>query len=247
MGEALFELEQILRSKQGNLTSQESIVLMTCKANALKDFTIGAGAGAGIVWLATRRLSNLLRINLSGGAAAFSGLWRFGKSLDSCVEHILALDGSQMQKELANIILKKYRNDPRTMQLVSKHFYSEKVFDDSSSDQPKLRWRYRNFFGDNVVHSQQTHDDDSYNDKTDSVKNDVEKTSLEHKQHLTNQSVDAMANPFDCVLGLPGRVEEIPHATTSTASPKRHGRSHKKAHRRRRMRHQEVSSDSEHA
>lgn len=45
------------------------------------------------------------------------------------------------------------------MQHISKHFYSEKVFDDS--DQPKLRWRYRNFFSDNVAHGQRTHEGDS--------------------------------------------------------------------------------------
>jgi hypothetical protein len=53
----------------------------------------------------------------------------------------------------------KYQDDPQKMQLISKHFYSEKVFDDS--DQPKLRWRYRNFFSDNVAHGQRTHEGDS--------------------------------------------------------------------------------------
>lgn len=53
----------------------------------------------------------------------------------------------------------KYQDDPPKMQHISKHFYSEKVFDDS--DQPKLRWRYRNFFSDNVAHGQRTHEGDS--------------------------------------------------------------------------------------
>uniref|UniRef100_A0A5B7CCM8 Uncharacterized protein n=1 Tax=Davidia involucrata TaxID=16924 RepID=A0A5B7CCM8_DAVIN len=242
MGEALFELEQILRSNQGKLTSQEANVLMTCKAKAIKDFTIGAGAGGGIVWLATRRLSNLFRINLSGGAAALFGLWKFGRSLDSCIEHILALDGSRMQKELANIMLKKYQNDPWTMQLISKRFYSEKVFDDSSSDQPKLRWRYRNFFGDSVAYSQRTHDSDSYGDKTD-----LENPDLEPKQVSMNPGVEAMANPLDCVFGVPGRVEEIHQPNISSMPPRGHGRSHKRSHRRHRMRHQRVSSNTQHA
>lgn len=48
------------------------------------------------------------------------------------------------------------------MQLISKHFYSEKVYDDSVLDQPKIRWRYRNYFSDNVAHSQRTHENDSH-------------------------------------------------------------------------------------
>ncbi|RVW55825.1 hypothetical protein CK203_075805 [Vitis vinifera] len=64
------------------------------------------------------------------------------------------------------------------MQLISNHFYSEKVFDDSTSDKPKLRWRHRNFFGDGASHNQGTHDDDdhvidSQNDNH-SYKNDLE-------------------------------------------------------------------------
>ncbi|CAL5392850.1 unnamed protein product [Camellia sinensis] len=290
MGDALFELEQILRSKQVKFTSQEANVLMMCKSNAIKDFTIGAAGGGGVTWLATRRLNNLFRINLSAEvedlsagshtyqrqiqleimmfnksirtAVAF-GLWRFGRSLDSCIGHILTLEGSRMQKELANIssrtpidisaysrskfsrqgvrlILKRYQNDPRTMQLVSKHFYSEKVFDDSSTDQPKIRWRYRNFFGDNVANSQRTHGSDSCSDKTDSEKTDMENTD-EPKCFSRNSSADAITNPLDCVFGIPASTEEIHHTNTSGTSPKRHGRGHKRSHRRHRMHRHEVS------
>ncbi|CAL5395447.1 unnamed protein product [Camellia sinensis] len=270
MGDALFELEQILRSKQVKFTSQEANVLMMCKSNAIKDFTIGAAGGGGVTWLATRRLNNLFRINLSAvrksylsktgtardhdvqqkrTAVAF-GLWRFGRSLDSCIGHILTLEGSRMQKELANIssrtpieisaILKRYQNDPRTMQLVSKHFYSEKVFDDSSTDQPKIRWRYRNFFGDNVANSQRTHGSDSCSDKTDSEKTDMENTD-EPKRFSRSSSADAITNPLDCVFGIPASTEEIHHTNTSGTSPKRHGRGHKRSHRRHRMHRHEVS------
>lgn len=37
------------------------------------------------------------------GAAVVLGLWRFGMSLESCVDHILAIEGSRLQKELANM------------------------------------------------------------------------------------------------------------------------------------------------
>ena len=59
----------------------------------------------------------------------------------------------------------KYQNDPSLMRLISKHFYSERIFDDSTSNAPKLRWRYRNSFSDNVVHGHRAHDNDSH-DKT---------------------------------------------------------------------------------
>ena len=58
-------------------------------------------------------------------------------------------------------IVTKYRDDPWIMRLISKHFYSEEVFDDSTADRPKIRWRYRNFFSDNVVHGQRTNESDS--------------------------------------------------------------------------------------
>lgn len=35
------------------LTSQEVNVLMACKAHAVRDFSVGAGAAGGVVWLGT--------------------------------------------------------------------------------------------------------------------------------------------------------------------------------------------------
>ncbi|CAK9160694.1 unnamed protein product [Ilex paraguariensis] len=72
-------------------------------------------------------------------------------------------------------------DDKWTTHLLSKHFYSEKVYDDSSSDQPKLRWRHRNFFADNGA-PQRSHVSDSSDDKTDSEKTDTEKMDVELKQ-----------------------------------------------------------------
>lgn len=250
MGEALFELEQILRSKQEKLTSQETNVLMACKADALREFTVGGVVAAAVSWLATRRLSTLYRINLSAGSAAISAFWRFDRSLDSSVEHILSSDGSRMQMELANIILRKYGDNSTTMRLITKHFYSEKVFDDSSTDQPKIRWRYRNFFSDNVALSQRTHNGDAhgYGENTDLQKTDTENTNEpKHVPVARSPDLDAITNPFDCVFGVTGSSEEIHPTSTSSISPKRHGRSHKRSHRRHRMRHHEASSKFQHS
>ncbi|KAJ6981723.1 hypothetical protein NC653_024965 [Populus alba x Populus x berolinensis] len=177
MGEALFDLEQVLRSQKETLTHQEMNILQSCKSKAVRQFTFGVLTGATVAWAATWKLSWFARANISGGAAIFFGFWRFGKSLDSGVDHILAMDGSRMQKELANIMVNKYRDDPWTMQHLNRRFYSEKVFDDSNLHMPILSLQYRNSFGDNVAYGQRTHDSDSHDashSDSDIKRDDVE-------------------------------------------------------------------------
>ncbi|XP_042517226.1 uncharacterized protein LOC122091389 isoform X2 [Macadamia integrifolia] len=239
MGDALVELEQIFRSSKYQLTREEANVFHTCRARSVRDFIVGACVASGAVWTATRSLRYAMRINLSVGAAVFSGGWRFNRSLDSCLGDILSLEGSRMQKELANLILKKYRDDPWRMQLVNKHFYLEKVFDDLSIDKPISRWRHRNFFGENVAQSQRTQNVDS----------DSEPTDMEAKQSvMMTSSVDVIADPLDCVFGgYGGKGEEIHHLDTTGVSPRRRIRANKRAHRRHQMQQQEVSSTSQFA
>ena len=43
------------------LTSEEANVLMACKTDAIRGFTIGAGASGGVVWLGTRLLFQILK------------------------------------------------------------------------------------------------------------------------------------------------------------------------------------------
>lgn len=64
----------------------------------------------------------------------------------------------------ADRIVTKYRNDPWKMKIISRHFYLEKVYDDSTSDQPKLRQRYRNSFSDIISYSQRVQDSNADND-----------------------------------------------------------------------------------
>ncbi|KAH8500326.1 hypothetical protein H0E87_015545 [Populus deltoides] len=121
MGEALFDLEQFLKSQKEALTLEEANILQTCKSKAVRQFTAGVITGAAVAWAesslstttayliicsilaATWKLSRFAQANISGGAAALFGFWRFNKSLDTCVDHILAMDGSRLQKELANM------------------------------------------------------------------------------------------------------------------------------------------------
>lgn len=242
MGEVLFELEQVLRSKK--LTSEEANVLMSCKAEAIRGFTIGAGATGGVAWLATRRLGHVLRTNLVGGIAIFSGLYRFGKALDSCVDHILNQEGSRMQQELANIMVRRYQDDVPMMQRISKHFYPENVFDDSTVDQPKLRWRYRNFFVEDVPQSENTWDDSS-NEKT-YVK--PEKTDVKAEPIYVSSGVETTSDPFDFVFGrTPPTVDEVNHPAPSTMVPNKQSRSHKRSKRRQRILKREASLNAQHA
>ncbi|XP_057958149.1 uncharacterized protein LOC131151012 [Malania oleifera] len=241
MTEALFEHDQSLRSVQANSRRLELDLVQKCRAKAFKDFKVGAVLGACGTWLVTRRLNNLLRISLSGGAAISCGYWRFYESIYTSVDHLLALNGSQVQNVLANRILKQHSNNPWIMGLISKHFYSERVFDDSTSDQPKLRWRYRNFFGDSFSYGERTHDSGSPS-QPDHIRAD-----LKSKQVPVNLGIEAVADPLDCVFGYSGLGEVIHHSGTSSSSPRIVTRSHKRFRHGRRIRHREVSSNPIHA
>ncbi|XP_062108324.1 uncharacterized protein LOC133819164 [Humulus lupulus] len=263
MGEVLFELDQVMRAKKYNLTVQERNTLLSCKSKAIKDYTVGALLGAGVAWIGTSKLSTFGRIGISAGASAAVGLWRLGTSLNSSIDQILTLQESTMQRELASIVVKRYWNDPWRMQLISKHFYSEKVFDDSTVDLPKVRWRFRNFFSDSGSLGQTTHDSDSHSDsqgeaqsdsrgdynsntqrdpsgtRTESRRDFEGKFKFESKQAPMNTALDSM-DPFDCFFGYPA-MEDITHPSNpSTTSPRTHTRNHRRAQRRRRMRHQDA-------
>lgn len=228
MADCLQELEQVLR--QGKLTIDEAKVLLQYKARALRDFSVGVGVGAGVVWLATRKLSIVHRLPITGGAAAFTGFWRFKESLHSRVQHILGLEGSRMQVELARIILRKHPNDEITRKLISKHFYPENVFDDLTS-QLKREWRQRNFFVDSAADHVKTRNSDYGHDDVD----------VEPKHISMNSVFVSMANPFDCVFGLPTRVEEMQPTVTSTKSPRKQRRCHKRSHHKHRVHNQEAA------
>ncbi|KAK6146059.1 hypothetical protein DH2020_019928 [Rehmannia glutinosa] len=235
MGDALFDLEVVLRSRKEQLTLQEANILLGWKAQAIRDFTVGFGGGSIVTWLATQRLRNLFRVNVTLGAAAACGLWRFRRSVESSVQHVLSLEGSRIQRELANIMLKKYHHVPWVMQHLSKHFYSEEVYDDSSVDRPKFRWRFRNISGEPIAHSQST----PHNDETDSNENDIKKTTMEPKQVNVNAAGNATENPFDLVFGLSESAEDGPHPVELNTLSRKQRRKEKRSRRKHRRHHQE--------
>lgn len=239
MAEALLELEQILFSRKEALTSEEDRLLNSWKQNAIRDFGIGAVGASIATWLVTRRLNNLVRMNLTAGVGFYYGFRRFIKCVDSEVEQILSQHGTCLQTGLAEIMLKKYRHDPHVLQRVSKYFFCENVYRDDSTDQPKSRWRIRNFFEEDLASAHMTYDDDSYNKKINLVKTDLRKTNLQHKQINTSAAADvleAIEDPFDCIFGSSGSVQDIHHPDTP---PRRRNYNQKRSHRRHRMRHKE--------
>ncbi|KAF8016768.1 hypothetical protein BT93_H2101 [Corymbia citriodora subsp. variegata] len=256
MAEVLIELEQVLRSKKVTMTLEEAKLLSACKSKALDNFAYGIGFTSAIVW---------------AGSAFACGLWRLSKSLDSCADHILALHGSRMQEELANIIVRRYHHDPGKMRLLARHFYSEQVFDDSSSDQPRLRWRYRNSYSDVVTYGRSTHETDIHSGRSqqsndydlnrntgsnsygspqnDSNTNladfpsdsDIKRADSELKRNSASYGVEVMGDPLDCIFGGMMTKEEIRHPVTSSGTNKVPPQSHRRSRRRRRMQKQEVS------
>ncbi|TQD89108.1 hypothetical protein C1H46_025335 [Malus baccata] len=171
MGEALFELEQHLRYKQVKLTPEEIKLLFTCKSKAVREFTFGGLAAATVAWTASKKLNKFVRLNLSGVSALSSHLWHALVYLDGWI-----------------LMVKKYQNDPSMMRLISKQFYSEKVFDDANSDQPTLRWRYRNYFSDNITHGRRTDYSDSQGGSEQASHGDHQSASDSDSRNTQNDS-----------------------------------------------------------
>ncbi|XAR54687.1 hypothetical protein NMG60_11029935 [Bertholletia excelsa] len=225
---ALFvDLEESLRLSREGLTSQEANVLKKCAGRTIKDGGIGAAIGGFVTWLATRqsRLVWQLSVPPMAVVAYFTGKWSFNRSMNSCLGDILSLDGSRMQKVLANIMVKKYGNHPSTIQFIPQHFFLEIVLSDSSIDKPILRWRSRNIFNDSqgLAHYQNTHKSGSYSNEVNSENTDVNPSPMSGR-------IDIFADPFDCLFGIPERKEENFQTSTPSTSARR-----RRAHRRRRM------------
>eukprot|EP01018_Ginkgo_biloba_P022837 Gb_23133 [translate_table: standard] len=188
---------------------------------------IGALLASGITWTATHRLGLGNRLNTSGAAAILSGIWGFDKALNSCLDHVLSLEGSRLQKELATILLTKHSNNPWRMKLVNKHYFSEKVFDDSNLDVPLSRWRRRCLSGDAtaVQRTQDTKDSErmmqDLQGATDTV---VSRSDVE----------DFFGDPLDFIFGHPKGTQDAIQDTSSFQQTRR-SRGHRRADRRHKL------------
>lgn len=82
------------------------------------------------------------------------------------------------------------------MRLLARHFYSEQVFDDSTSDQPRLRWRYRNSYSDGVAYGQQTHETDVHSGRSQQL-HDYDFNRNMGKNSYGNPENDSKTNSVD--------------------------------------------------
>ncbi|XP_020230153.1 uncharacterized protein LOC109810949 [Cajanus cajan] len=257
MGVSVLDLHEVLKSKRNKFTLQEEEIYESCTTKIASDFLSGALAGFTAVWSATFKLSKLFRLSLSVGAGYYYALRLSSRSSDSCAEQILAMDGSMLQKELANIMVTKYQNDSSQMWLMSKHLYLERVFDDSTSNSPKLRWRYRNFFSDNAVHDHHwLHDHESYENSQDHSQIDSNDKSKGRSENVTGTkrinlktkcTFDAASvtklevDPLDFLFGYAAPVEVNDHSNSPNKPSESgiHNLVQRRSHRRRRMRNDE--------
>ncbi|WOL03124.1 hypothetical protein Cni_G11844 [Canna indica] len=119
-------------------------------------------------------------------SALIFGYWGRNRALSECVDQIITIDGSRIQNELATIILSKHENNTSLMKLVSKHYYSEWVYNDLNQDKPILRWRPRDAYGDNTDAFKKTELENSSNDNKRNVY--VDSTVASKKIELENSS-----------------------------------------------------------
>ncbi|XP_019107999.1 uncharacterized protein LOC104906676 isoform X2 [Beta vulgaris subsp. vulgaris] len=263
----LDELVQSLISKKGpeKLTEQEAAVFARCKSQVFRNCAIG-----GSVATATRKLNSFSRLALAGGASFLTAIWSLHKSVDSCVDHILAMDGSRMQYELKKInrarkqeceggvardggrrrILDKFGNDPEKMQLFSKHFYCEEVFNDSTPGQPKSYYRQRNLY----VDDQRTADGSSsqvsdkkgvlHNQRNDDSNIKMRNPTAEIKQVpiISGIHVFGYGDPIDVLFGHSSPNEELHHPDESGNSAKVQSHRQRRARRRHKVRHRHQES-----
>ncbi|KAL6134129.1 hypothetical protein ACLB2K_066362 [Fragaria x ananassa] len=235
MGEALFELENILRSKQAKLTLDETRVLSAYKSKAMREFTFGGLAAGLVAWTASSKLSKMIRLNISGGAAAIFGLWRFSRALDSCVEHILALHGSRMQAELATIMVTKYQSDRQRMLLVSKQFYwtPTATLQMIRTASPMVTIKIP------LMVIPET-------PKVASRPTNKRRINFDPRRVPMNSNVGASADPFEDIFGYQSPKEEIHLPDTSSVSPKAQAHNRRRSHRKRFAHHQEDLSNLQH-
>lgn len=261
MADALVELARVLfYSKDAKVTKQEAEVILACRSKALRDATVGGAIAGGLVWMTTGKLSKVssfFRSNLAGGLGFLTGVWSLNRSVDSCVDHILAMEGTRMKHELARIMVRRYGHDPKKMHLISKHFFLEEVFDDSASDQPKRMFRQRNNYIDNAAQLQTSpdsygHEDSEANRKDDNSQkklgNDFErirKTAMELKQASVVRGNAGQDDPLDYLLGNSDVNEDVLHptATTSENPTRQQTRRQRRLHRRHRLHHRHRERD----
>ncbi|KAG6466624.1 uncharacterized protein LOC122036427 isoform X1 [Zingiber officinale] len=247
----LLELEKTLRSKSNGekITPREELVLDACKSKSIRDFTVGFCASSAAVWAASRRLQQAQRFNLSISSAIFCGMWRFNNSLNVCVDQLLALEGSRIQRELANVILTKHANSPEKVKLVRKHYYPEQVFSDLNPDKTTFRWRLRNVYMDGTSHRTDSVEDNDNHDKQDLQPDQFSYQGAPGGDMIVDRYQgapvgDMIVDPLDFIFGYPESNKEIKQSDNTVVPSKRRLRAYKRWLRRHQAHHESTDSNT---
>ncbi|RAL44274.1 hypothetical protein DM860_015634 [Cuscuta australis] len=251
---SLSEADEVLRLSKVPFTKEELGIVYSWRKNTRRALITGIGTGSVITWLVTGRLSTISRVGLATCAGISCGSWRWRKATLSIVEQSLSLNGTYLQRVVADGILKSLPNE-RAMKHFSKHFICENVYDESLSDKPEQRWRLRNSYGGNFDNFQKAEGDPYEDAISNSEGNPVKKANvggdsfaskrkLQKKPDLENEMRSggdhATSHPFDSIFGPLDNVDEISRPSLSpTPTPRqKHGRSRRRRHL---MHHKEAS------
>ncbi|KAM7277616.1 hypothetical protein ACFE04_004750 [Oxalis oulophora] len=191
----------------------------------------------------TKALKDFMYGTVFGGTLAFIATWKLKNSL-------------QYNLSIAAGLFCGSRGFSRSLDSCVKDIVSqdEKVYDDSTSEQPKLRLRYRSYFSDNVVLGQKTHDleddENAPNNSPEEFSNDSipkdtigRKTAFVSRHAPANAGLSINTDPVNDIFGFTETLEESNRTSTSSTQTKVHGHSHKRS-RRRRQRRKEASAEA---
>ncbi|KAL9260430.1 hypothetical protein AKJ16_DCAP05844 [Drosera capensis] len=240
MADAIVDLLRALKKSEVNLTKEEYEVIRAQQAKLRRDGIVAAGIGGSVAWMVTRNLDKASRAAFTGGAGFQSWKWGMRWSCNSVVEQILAMDGSRLQHEMTKIMLQKYANDPGKRKLLSKYFYTEQVFDDSSSDRPISVFRKRNTYVDEAVHGQdfdRSHSDEVGTDMNRRLMNNDPETSRETTSTESRQvqvtPTPMFVDPFESLLGSTQAIERLEIPSPPAKAKGSHGTRNRNRHRKR--------------
>ncbi|EOA36167.1 hypothetical protein CARUB_v10010009mg [Capsella rubella] len=257
---ALNELYYVLATKpeQEKITPEEQTTILSCHLKGLWTAGFASGVGGGLTWQVTKKLKaprGLERLALAAGVASVSLLVAWdrasSKTAVTYLDRILSQDGTRMQKELVNVLVKSNRGESWRWQLMSKHFYPEAVYGDEG-DKPQMRWRRRTTFTElassyddvNVIKSQKNHNGlPKPSHRNISNGSDASKTKPIHQNSLGNPNGQMVEeDALDIIFGGSEPSESIPAPVITKGSGKTQTRKQKRAQRRQRLKNREAST-----
>ncbi|KAK1295805.1 hypothetical protein QJS10_CPB15g02051 [Acorus calamus] len=158
MADVLNDVYLHLAHTRTRLSEEEKKAIIACRKKAREDSIVGTWIGYGIAFpfLVTKHVPPLTKAGIFLAAGLLGSKLTLKKSLNASVEHLLSLEGSNLQPIVASMILANHQKNARRMKLVDRFFYPEPVFGDMRPDEPILRWRPRSTFVERVFEETRT-------------------------------------------------------------------------------------------